>query len=107
VKTDPRRDWRSYLCAPQGHHDDRVDDLAASVGFTKILMWQGSFEDATLVPQQALLAAARTALLPGSIVLGHGNHPTVTHLFGQLQELITQRRLDPVTVDELLGTSRC
>ena len=27
-------------------------------------------------------------------------------LFGQLQDLITERRLDPVTVNELLGTSR-
>ena len=39
-------------------------------------------------------------------MLGHANHPTVTHLYGQLVELIRTRNLTPVTLDEAFGTSR-
>ena len=39
-------------------------------------------------------------------MLGHLNHPTVLSLFGQIQSLIAERNLDPVTLDEMFGTSR-
>jgi hypothetical protein len=42
----------------------------------------------------------------GAIVLGHANHPTVLGLFDQLQALITQRNLQPVTLDTMFDTSR-
>jgi hypothetical protein len=42
----------------------------------------------------------------GTIVLGHANHPTVLGLFDQLQGLLAQRGLQPVTVDAMFGTSR-
>jgi hypothetical protein len=39
-------------------------------------------------------------------MLGHANHPTVSALFDQIQALIAQRGLQPVTLDEMFGTSR-
>ena len=39
-------------------------------------------------------------------MLGHANHPTVLGLFDQIQQLIGQRGLTPVTLDEMFGTSR-
>jgi peptidoglycan-N-acetylglucosamine deacetylase len=43
---------------------------------------------------------------PGHIVLGHLNHPTVLSLFSQIEAIITERGLQPVTLDEMFGTSR-
>jgi hypothetical protein len=36
-----------------------------------------------------------------NIVLGHLNHPPVTHVFGQLRDLIRARSLRTVTLDEV------
>jgi hypothetical protein len=43
---------------------------------------------------------ARKWLQAGTIMLGHANHPTVTHLYPQLVELLTERGLTPVTLRE-------
>lgn len=97
---------RPYLRPPSGLHDSRTDAIAGSLGFTRILMWQGSFEDAVPVSADQLMSNARTALLPGAVVVGHANVGTVTGLYPQLTELIRARGLQPVTVDQLFGTSR-
>ena len=39
-------------------------------------------------------------------MLGHANQPAVTHVFGEIEELIGERRVAPVTLDEMFGTSR-
>jgi peptidoglycan/xylan/chitin deacetylase (PgdA/CDA1 family) len=97
---------RPYLRPPSGFHDSRVDKIAGGLGFTKILMWQGSFGDATLVSPTTLMAAAKTALLPGAIVVGHANAKTVTGLYSQITELIRDRNLQPRTLDQMFGTNR-
>ena len=97
---------RPYLRPPSGLHDSRVDRIAGSVGYTRILMWQGSFGDSALLTPTQLMTAAKGALLPGAIVVGHANHPTVTSLYSQITELIRERRLTPRTLDQMFGTSR-
>lgn len=97
---------RPWYRPPFGHHDSRTDELAGQLGFTRILMWNGSFGDATLLTPQVLMAQAVKYLKPGTVMLGHANHPTVTHLFPQIQSIIEQRKLQPVTLDEMFGTSR-
>ncbi len=69
-------------------------------------MWQGSIGDAAPVSAAQLMANARTALLPGAVVVGHANVGTVTGLYPQLTELIRSRGLQPVTLDQMFGTSR-
>ncbi len=97
---------RPFLRPPSGLHDSRVDALAGELGYTKILMWQGSFGDAALITPGQLMAFARGALLPGAVVVGHANHSTVTGLYPELVELIRQRNLTPRTLDAMFGTSR-
>jgi len=62
--------------------------------------------DAQLVTPQFLMAQAYAYLRPGVIMLGHANHPTVLGLFDQISQLVRDRRLQPVTLDEMFGTSR-
>jgi peptidoglycan-N-acetylglucosamine deacetylase len=97
---------RPWWRPPYGAHDERTDELAASIGYTNVLMWNGSYGDSTLLTPRVLLALARQYLRPGVVMLGHANHPTVTHLFPQIAEIIAARGLQPVTLDEMFGTSR-
>lgn len=97
---------RPWFRPPFGKHNARTDAVAGQLGYTRILMWEGSFGDSRLLTPRVLMEQARQWLTAGRIVLGHANHPTVTHLFDQLLALIHQRRLTPVTLDTMFGTSR-
>jgi peptidoglycan/xylan/chitin deacetylase (PgdA/CDA1 family) len=97
---------RPWFRPPYGFRDERTDEVAASLGYTRILIWDGSFGDSRLLTPQVLLDQARLYLLPGTVMLGHANHPTVQRLYDQIQAILTHRRLTPVTLDEMFGTSR-
>lgn len=94
---------RPWFRPPYGFHDERTDSLAASLGYPNILMWSGSFGDSALLTPAQLMAQARRWLQPGTIMLGHANHMTVTELFGQIEDLIAERNLEPVTLNEMFG----
>lgn len=97
---------RPYLRPPFGFRNQRTDEIAGALGYTKILMWNGSFGDSAVLTQDVLLQQARKWLQPGCVLLGHANHPTVTHLYPQLLALIQSRGLTPQTLDEAFGTTR-
>jgi peptidoglycan-N-acetylglucosamine deacetylase len=97
---------RPWWRPPYGAHDEHVDAVAASIGFTNVLMWNGSYGDSTLLKPQVLLNLAREYLNPGTVMLGHANYPTVTQVFPQIAEILANRGLQPVTLDEMFGTSR-
>jgi len=97
---------RPWWRPPYGVYDARTIELAASIGFTNVLMWNGSYGDSTLLQPAVLLNLAMEYLRPGVIMLGHANHPTVTQLFPQIFEIISSRGLQLVTLDEMFGTSR-
>ncbi len=97
---------RPWFRPPYGFHNRHTDGVVASLGYTNVLMWNGSFGDSIVLTPKVLLAQAQKYLVPGTIMLGHANHPTVTELFPQILEIIKQRNLQPVTLDEMFGTSR-
>jgi peptidoglycan/xylan/chitin deacetylase (PgdA/CDA1 family) len=97
---------RPYYRPPFGRHAPAIDATAADLGYTRTVMWNGSFSDSEVVTPQFLLAQARQYLQPGVINLGHANHPAVLGLFDQLLDLIRSRDLNPVTLDEMFATSR-
>jgi peptidoglycan/xylan/chitin deacetylase (PgdA/CDA1 family) len=97
---------RPYYRPPFGFHNPAVDGVAAGLGYTRTVMWNGSYSDSKTITPQFLLAQAQKYLTPGVIMLGHANHPTVLGLFDQLLDIIRDRQLQPVTLDEMFGTSR-
>lgn len=97
---------RPWFRPPYGKHNAHVDGVAASLGYTNIVMWNGTLGDATLESADELMGLARQWLQPGAIVLGHANHPTVLSLFDQLRQLIADRKLQPATLDAMFDTSR-
>jgi peptidoglycan/xylan/chitin deacetylase (PgdA/CDA1 family) len=97
---------RPYFRPPFGFRNTRTDELAASLGYTKILMWNGTFGDSSLLTPQELMQQAQLYLKPRTIMLGHANHTTVSHLYPEILALIQSRGLTPQTLDEAFGTSR-
>jgi peptidoglycan-N-acetylglucosamine deacetylase len=97
---------RPWWRPPFGAYDDRTNELAASIGYTNVLMWNGSYGDSTPLKPRKILALAREYLRPGAIMIGHANHIAVTTIFPQLAEIVAARGLHPVTLDEMFGTSR-
>jgi peptidoglycan-N-acetylglucosamine deacetylase len=97
---------RPWWRPPYGAYDERTNELAASIGYTNVLMWNGSYGDSTPIRPRTILALARQYLHPGVVMLGHANYPEVTGIFRQLAEIVAARSLRPVTLDEMFGTSR-
>lgn len=97
---------RPWLRPPFGYRNARTDAVAASLGYTKIAMWNGSFGDSGLIKPDVLLGEAEKYLRPGTVMLGHANAPTVLGLFDQIRALMAERKLQPVTLDTMFGTSR-
>ncbi len=95
-----------YLRPPYGTFSAAVAATCAEVGFTKLVLWNGSFGDAAVLTADVLLEQAQKYLQRGTVMLGHANHPTVTHLYDRIVELIQARALSPVTLDEMFGTRR-
>ena len=97
---------RPWFRPPFGFRNARTDGAAAEIGYTRILMWNGTLGDATVESVDELMGLARRYFQPGTIMLGHANHPTVTELFDKIQVLLAERDLEPVTIDTMFGSSR-
>ena len=97
---------RPYYRPPYGYHNQHVDGVAGNAGYTKAVLWDGSYSDSEVITPQFLMSQARKYLKPGVIMLGHANHPAILGLFNQIMDLIKERGLIPVTMDEMFGTSR-
>ncbi len=90
---------RPYFRPPFGTHNKETDQIVAGIGFTKILLWDGTLGDSKLLTPDKLLYFANEYMTGGRIVLGHANHPTITHMFDKIEDLIKERKLEPVTLD--------
>lgn len=101
-----RTSTRPYFRPPFGRHNAAVAEAAAAVGYNVTTLWNGSYSDSTVITPDFLMSQARKYLRPGTILIGHANHPAVLGLFGQIVDLIKQRDLHPVTMDEMFGTGR-
>jgi peptidoglycan/xylan/chitin deacetylase (PgdA/CDA1 family) len=94
---------RPYFRPPYGSHNARTDQVAASLGYTKIIVWSSTLSDSTLQTPATLIDQLQTRLIPGGIVLGHLNYLPTGETFDQLLAVLDQRGLRPVTLAELLA----
>ena len=93
-----------FFRPPYGSHNSRTDSIAADLGHPTITMWEGSLADSSIVTEDFLLGLARQWFQPQHIVIGHANHPAVTHTYPQLLEIIQQRGLRTVTLADVYRT---
>jgi peptidoglycan/xylan/chitin deacetylase (PgdA/CDA1 family) len=94
-------DARPYHRPPYGQHNAHVDKVSAELGYTAGTLWSGSLEDHVVIPEREIFEAANKYFTPQAIVIGHLNHLPVTHVYGQLVEIIRARELRTVTLNDV------
>ncbi|GAB2523320.1 polysaccharide deacetylase family protein [Nocardia heshunensis] len=95
-------DGAPYFRPPYGRHDATVDKVAADLGYTVPVMWYGSLSDSGVITEDYLIECARKYFNAQAIVIGHANHPAVTHCYGQMVDIIRSRNLSLVTLNDVL-----
>lgn len=97
-------DARPFYRPPYGYSDDRVIDVAASIGYTTPTLWYGSLSDSGLISESLIVELATQWFLPQHIVIGHLNFDPVTRVFPQLHALIEERGLTTVTLNDVFSS---
>ncbi|MFE7796677.1 polysaccharide deacetylase family protein [Nocardia sp. NPDC057440] len=95
-------DGTPYFRPPFGRHNGTVDRVAADLGYTVPTMWYGSLSDSGVITEDYLIECARRYFNPQTIVIGHANAPAVTHCYGQLVDIVKERNLALVTLNDVL-----
>jgi peptidoglycan/xylan/chitin deacetylase (PgdA/CDA1 family) len=90
-----------FFRPPYGHHNTRTDRVAADLGHPTIALWEGSLSDSSVITEDFLLGQARLWFQPQHIIIGHANHPAVTHTYPQLLDIIGERGLRTVTLADV------
>nr|WP_280466126.1 polysaccharide deacetylase family protein [Nocardia brasiliensis] len=94
-------DGTPFYRPPYAYRDKRVDSIAADHGYTVPLMWYGSLEDWHVITTDYLLDCARRYFQPQAIVIGHANHLPVTQVYSQLIDILKERQLSLVTLNDV------
>jgi peptidoglycan/xylan/chitin deacetylase (PgdA/CDA1 family) len=94
-------DATPYFRPPYGHHDAVVDAVAADLGYQVPTLWSGDLRDSALLSEDQIVRMAYQAFTAQNIVIGHLNHPPITHVYGQLVDIIRARRLRTVTLNDV------
>ncbi len=92
---------RPYFRPPFGNHNRIVDDIAAGLGYTHVLLWSGTLGDSIVHPPDFILGEMRRYAQPGVVILAHGNHPATASVFDDLVATAHDVGLSLVTVNEL------
>jgi peptidoglycan/xylan/chitin deacetylase (PgdA/CDA1 family) len=94
-------DARPYLRPPYGAHNSTVDAIAAGLGYPVITLWSGDLGDFNRVSEDSIVKAADRFFTPQTVVIGHLNHSPVTHVYGHFVDLIRDRKLRSVTLNDI------
>ncbi|RUP03020.1 MAG: polysaccharide deacetylase family protein [Mycobacterium sp.] len=94
-------DAAPYFRPPYGHHNASVDAVAADLGYQNPTLWSGDLRDSALLPEDTIVRLAYQYFAAQNIVIGHLNHTPVTHVYGQLVDIIRARRLRTVTFNDV------
>ena len=94
-------DARPYFRPPFGSHNPVVDAVSADLGYSVPTMWSGTLEDQNIIGEDEIVRMASKYFRPQAIVIGHLNHLPVTHVYGQLIDVIRSRSLRTVTLNDV------
>jgi peptidoglycan/xylan/chitin deacetylase (PgdA/CDA1 family) len=94
-------DAAPYFRPPYGAYNDVVTEVATDLGYTVTTLWNGNLGDDAILRPRDLVVNAQKYFVPQNIVIGHLNHPPVTTVYHQLIDVITERKLRTVTLDDV------
>jgi peptidoglycan/xylan/chitin deacetylase (PgdA/CDA1 family) len=92
-----------YFRPPYGYLTPRVRTAARAIGYGQPVLWYGTLSDSGRITEAQVVDFAQKWFLAQHIVIGHANFDPVTHVFDQLTELIRDRHLQPVTLDDVFS----
>lgn len=99
-------DGTPFFRPPYGFHNAAVDSVAADLGYSTPTLWYGSLSDSSVITEDYLLECARKYFTAQAVVIGHANHPAVTHVYPRLVDIVRERNLAMVTLNDVLLRSR-
>ena len=70
-------------------------------------LWSGDLGDQIVVPETEIVKMANKYFNPQAIVIGHLNHLPVTHVYGQLVDMIRCPQPRTVTLNDVFLNRRC
>ena len=94
-------DATPYYRPPYGAYNDLVQSVAADLGYTETALWNGNLGDDQILLPRDIVANAQRYYTPHSVVIAHLNHPPVTAVYHELVELIRDRNLRTVTLNDV------
>jgi peptidoglycan/xylan/chitin deacetylase (PgdA/CDA1 family) len=94
-------DAAPYFRPPYGAYNDLVTKVAGDLGYTVVTMWDGNIGDDAVLAPTDIVANASKYFVAQKIVIGHLNHPPVTGTYHQLLDVIAERQLRTVTLDDV------
>jgi peptidoglycan-N-acetylglucosamine deacetylase len=94
-------DATPYYRPPYGAYNDAVQSVAADLGYTQTTLWNGSSGDDQILAPRDIVANADKYFTPQSIVISHLNHPPVTTIYHELVDIIHDRNLRTVTLNDV------
>ena len=97
---------KPYFRPPYGEIDARVIQAAASIGFTRPVLWYGSFASGNNVPSSTVLKMATKWIANGRIVIDHANSLSTPAIFPKIIGLFRSRGLKLVTIREVFDPTQ-
>jgi len=94
-------DAAPYFRPPYGRHNDLVDKVAADLGYQVPTLWNRDLRDSAVLSEDQIVKMAWQSFTPQNIVIGHSNHAPITHVYGQLVDIIRSRGLRTVTLNDV------
>ena len=96
---------RPWFRPPYGDRNPSIDAAAGQRGYRKVIMWSGTVADSDPRSEAYILNAIDYWAKPGAIILMHANYPATGKALPKIFRMLEKRRLEPVTLAELLGSS--
>jgi peptidoglycan/xylan/chitin deacetylase (PgdA/CDA1 family) len=96
---------RPWFRPPYGDHNASIDAAAGALGYRKVIMWSGTVADSQPRSEGYILDAIDYWAKPGAIILMHANYPATAKALPKIFRMLEKRRLEPVTLAELLSPS--
>jgi peptidoglycan/xylan/chitin deacetylase (PgdA/CDA1 family) len=96
-------DSRPYFRPPYGAYNNRVREVAADLGYTKLMMWSGTLGDSGHISLAREYTFGRRYMNNGTVLLGHANNMNADKLFERLYRVTTSRNLEMVTLQDAMG----
>lgn len=94
-------DARPFYRPPYGAYNGTVIRAAADLGYTKLVLWNGTLADSSMSTRPfGVRKHAKSSFKDEKIVLAHANRMLVPDLLPELYELMRSRGLNLVRLDE-------